>query len=146
MKKILYTILLLLIIIMPIKTNAALKTNVSCDAKRMDETLKHQIKTCYIDITVSEDTAFYSVSGKFTMINTSLKGNIETVDKRIKVTNSNFENLTFVSETPIKNETVRIAKFTIYLSENGEKCTVTWEPKTYGLNYSCTIENGYYYD
>ncbi len=146
MKKLFYSILLLTTIILPIRVNAGLKTNVLCDEKKMDETLTHQIKTCYIDVTVTDDTSFYSVAGKFTMINTSLKGNIESGDKRIKITNTNLDNLTFVSETPIKNETIRIAKFTIFLAENGKECKVTWQPITYGINYSCKMENGYYYD
>lgn len=146
MKKIFYFILLSLLIILPNKVNAGLKTDMTCDDPRMDETLQHQIKTCYIDITVNGDDAIYSVNGTFTLINTRLKGNIEAVDKRIKITNSNLNNLTFVSETPIKNETIRIAKYTVYLAENGEECRVLWEPKNYGRNYSCTIENGYYYD
>lgn len=146
MKKIFYIILLALLIILPNKVNAGLKTDMPCDEPRMDETLQHQIKTCYIDITVNGDDAIYSVNGTFTLINTKLKGNIEAVDKRIKITNSNLNNLTFVSETPIKNETIRIAKYTVYLAENGEECRVLWSPKNYGRNYSCTIENGYYYD
>ena len=146
MKKAFYIILLALLILLPNKVNAGIKTTMSCDEKRMDETLQHQIKTCYIDITITDEDALYSVNGTFTLINTSLKGNIEAVDKRIKITNNNLSNLTFVSETPIKNETIRIAKYTVYLAENGKECRVLWDPKNYGRNYSCTIENGYYYD
>lgn len=146
MKKIFYGIFLALFIVLPHNVNAKLKTTMPCDEKRMDETLQHQIKTCYIDIEVSGDDALYSVNGEFTMKNTSLKGNIEAVDKRIKITNSDLKNLTFVSETPIKNEKIRIAKFTIYLAENGQECEVIWNPNKYGTNYSCSIENGYYYD
>ena len=144
MKKLIYIFTIALFIILPCNVNAALEVNPHCDDIKTDG--KNQFKTCYIDIKVTEDTTLYSTSGKFTMINTSLKGNIEAGDKRIKITNSNLDNLTFVSETPIKNETVRIAKFIIYLATNGEKCIVQWEPKTYGTNYSCTFENGYYYD
>lgn len=146
MKKIIYSLILIMIIILPIKVNAGIKTDMTCDDKRMDETLKHQIKTCYIVVTASGDTSFYSTSGKFTMINTSLKGNIEAADKRIKITNTNLDNLTFASETPIKNETIKVAKFTIYLAENGKECRVLWDPNEYGVNYSCQIQNGYYYD
>ena len=144
MKKIIYILSIALFIILPSTVNAGIKTTTPCDERKSDG--KNQIKTCYIDITVTDDTALYSVSGEFTMINTSLKGEIEAVDKRIKITNKHLTNLTFVSETAIKNETIRIAKFTIYLASNGQECKVQWKPEEYGRNYSCSIENGYFYD
>ena len=146
MKKIMFIITALVLAIVPLKAEAKIENLVSCDEVKSDWSENRQIKTCYIDIQVSGSDRFYSVSGAFKMVNTSLKGEITSVDKRIKITNSNLDNLTFTSETPIQNEKIRIAKFTLYLATNGHDCSVTWEPKVYGRNYTCQIENGYYYD
>lgn len=145
MKKLLFTILIGLSILIPRNVFASMKTTTPCDEVKRDEQMK-QIKTCYIDIEISGDTTFYGVNGELKFYNTSMKGNIEAVDQRIKITDDNLANLIFTTNTKITNETIRIAKFTVYLAPDGTECKVSWMPKEYEINYSCIIKNNYFYD
>ena len=62
------------------------------------------------------------------------------------MTNNNSDNLVFVSKEAIEKEKVRLAKVVIYIGLDGTECNTKWQPTKYGINYSCDIINGEYYD
>lgn len=143
MKKFVYSIILGLILLTPTIASASIKTITPCDNPIVDESGR-KVKTCYLDIEISNNSSFQSVSGVLTLTNTSYKSEPETVDSRIKMV-KNGNNIIFTATTPIKNETVRLAKFTLYFATNGKECKATWNPNEYS-NYYCENKNGFYYD
>jgi len=144
MKKRLIFIAIFLGLIIPLTVNAGIKNTTSCDKATVDSEGKN-ISVCYIDVTVTDSTRLYKIDGKLNFNNSSFKS-IEATDSRISIVNKDPNNLVFVANEAIKNEKIRLAKITIYISSTGENCNVTWQPTEYGINYSCDIIGDKYYD
>lgn len=144
MKRIMMFIILLVTLILPIKVNAGIKNTTSCDKQRVDENNK-LVRDCYIDITLTDTTKLYKIEGKLEFNNSSLKS-IEALDSRLIMVNDKPDNIVFKSTTAIKNEKIRLAKVTIYIALEGAECNTKWQPTQYGINYSCDIIDGNYYD
>jgi len=144
MKKFMIVAALLLALITPINVNAGIKNTTSCEKETVDENGKH-IRVCYVDVDVTNTTRLYKIKGKLTFNNSSLKS-IEALDSRLKMTSNDTDNLVFVSKTAIEKEKIRLAKVTIYIGLDGTECNTKWQPTEYGINYSCDIVDGEYYD
>ena len=144
MKKLFYLVITALLFVPFIVSNAAIKTITTCENPTYDENSR-QIKVCYLDIEVSGSSKFQTLKGKFTLTNTSFKVAPQAGDSRIKMTDNGNNNYTFSASKPISNQTVRLAKFTIYLAENGKECKIVWTPIQY-VNYYCEFKDGNYYD
>ena len=68
-------------------------------------------------------------------------------DSRIIVTDNGNYNYTFSAKTPISNQTIKVAKFTMYKSENGQNCSIVFSPDENGfVNSYCEVKDGNYYD
>ena len=143
MKKFMFTIIIAIILFVPTITNASIKTLTPCDEPIIDESGR-KVKTCYLDLEISGNSSFQTVSGTLTLTNTTFKSEPETIDSRIK-TAKNGDNYTFTTTSIIKNETIRLAKFTLYFATNGKECSAIWNPNEYNTYY-CENKNGYYYD
>lgn len=143
MKKIIFIIFLALFIVSPTIANASLKTLTPCDEPIVDESGR-KIKTCYLDLQITGNTEFQTVSGTITLTNTTYKSEPETVDSRVKMSKSG-NSYVFTTTNSIKNETIRLAKFTIYFATNGKECNAEWSPNEYNVYY-CENKNGYFYD
>ena len=144
MKKIIFILVLLLITLIPLQANAGIKNTTSCENPTVDSDGK-QIRTCYIDVTLTEDTRLYKIEGKLNFTNSSLKS-IEALDSRLPLKSNDPNNLVFETTKPTKNEKIRIAKVVIYIALSGEECNTKWQPTAYGINYSCDIIDNNYYD
>ena len=144
MKKLFYVIITVLFFIPFIVTNAAIKTVTTCDNPTRDEN-NRQVKVCYLDIDVSGSSKFQTVKGKFTLTNTTFKVAPTAGDSRVKMTDNGNNTYTFSVTKPLSNQKVRLAKFTMYLSENGRECKIVWSPIEY-VNSYCEYKDGNYYD
>ncbi len=144
MKRIIVFIILLIALIVPLNVNAGIKNITNCEDATVDSEGK-QVRVCYVDVEVTDTTKLYKIEGKLTFNNSSLKS-IEALDSRLVMTSNNPDNIVFESKTAIKNEKVRLAKITIYIALSGKECNAKWQPTEYGINYSCDIINGNYYD
>ena len=144
MKKLLYVIVAALMFVPLIVSNATIKTITTCENPTRDEN-NRQVKVCYLDIQVSGNSKFQALKGKFTLTNTTFKVAPVAGDSRIKMTDNGNYNYTFTASTPIANQTVRLAKFTMYLSENGREGKIVWNPIEY-INSYCEYKDGNYYD
>ena len=144
MKKLFYVIITVLFFIPFIVTNAAIKTVTTCDNPTHDEN-NRQVKVCYLDIDVTGNSKFQTVKGKFTLTNTTFKVAPTAGDSRVKMTENGNNTYTFSVTKPLSNQKVRLAKFTMYLSENGRECKIVWSPIEY-VNSYCEYKDGNYYD
>lgn len=144
MKKIIIIAAVLLTLITPISVNAGIKNTTSCEDSTVDSNGK-LIRVCYIDIDITNTTRLYKITGKLTFNNSSLKS-IEALDSRLQMANNDSQNLVFESKTAIEKEKIRLAKVTIYIGLDGTECNTKWQPTEYGINYSCDIVDGEYYD
>ena len=144
MKKLFYVIITVLAFIPLIVSNAAIKTITTCDNPVRDES-NRQVKVCYLDIQVSGNSKFQTLKGKFTLTNTSFKVAPQAGDSRVKMTDNGNNNYTFSASSPIANQTVRLAKFTLYLAQNGKECKIVWTPIQY-INSYCEVKDGNFYD
>ena len=144
MKKLFYVIFTMLMFVPFIVSNAAMSTVTTCDNPTTDEN-NRRVKVCYLDIKVTGNSKLQAVKGKFVLTNTTFKVAPVAGDSRITATDNGNYNYTFAASSPISNQTVRIAKFTMYLSENGKECSIMWNPTEY-VNYYCAYEGGNYYD
>ena len=144
MKKLFYIVITAFLFIPLIVSNAAIKTVTTCDNPTRDEN-NRQIKVCYLDIDVTGNSKFQTVKGKFTLTNTTFKVTPVAGDSRVTMTDNGNNNYTFSVTKPISNQKVRLAKFTMYLSENGKECKIVWSPTQY-INSYCEVKDGNYYD
>ena len=143
MKKVFYLIITTLLFI-PVIANAKISTITTCDNPVYDENHR-QVKTCYLDLEVSGNHKFQTVKGTFTLTNTAFKNTPVATDARITVTDNGNNNYSFSAKSPIANQTVRLAKFTIYLATNGQYCSIVWKPGEFTNSY-CEFKDGNYYD
>ncbi|MBQ9833847.1 MAG: hypothetical protein IJO33_01495 [Bacilli bacterium] len=143
MKKFIYTIIIATILFVPIITMATPRTLTPCDAPIIDESGR-KVKTCYLDLEISGTDTFQTVTGSLKLTNTSFKSEPEVTDSRIKMIR-NGDSYVFTTTTPIKNETIRLTKFTLYFATNGKECRADWIPNDYNVYY-CENKNGYFYD
>ena len=144
MKKLFYIVITAFLFIPFIVTNAAIKTITTCDNPTRDEN-NRQVKVCYLDLEVSGNSKFQTVKGKFTLTNTTFKVAPTVGDSRVKMTENGNNNYTFSVTKPVSNQKIRLAKFTMYLSENGRECKIVWSPLEY-VNSYCEFKDGNYYD
>lgn len=143
MKKIVLLFVALFVFSIPSIVNAGIKNTVTCENSTVDLEGK-PIKICYIDIDITNTTKLYKIEGKLNFVNSSLK-TITLLDSRFTM-NQNDNNLSFTTKDAIEEEKVRIAKVVIYIATSGEECNFTWQPTGYGVNYSCEVIDGEYYD
>lgn len=144
MKKVFYLIITALLFVPLMVSNAAIKTVTTCDNPTYDEN-NRQVKKCYLDIEVGGNSKFQTLKGKFTLTNTSFKVAPVSGDSRVTMIDNGNYNYTFSAKSPISNQTVRLAVFTVYLSANGKECKVVWSPIEY-INSYCEHKNGNFYD
>ena len=144
MKKFIYTIIIVIALFIPVIANASIKTLTPCDEPFIDESGR-KVKTCYLDLEISGSSSFQTTSGTLTLTNTTFKSEPETIDSRVKVIRDG-DNYTFTTTSIIKNETIRLAKFTLYFATNGKECKAEWNPSREFPIYYCENKNGYYYD
>lgn len=144
MKKFLMISAIMFVMLVPFRVNAGIKNVTSCENSTIDADNK-PIRVCYVDVTVTDSTRLYTINGKLNFNNSSLKS-IEALDSRLKMTSNDANNLIFTSTEAIQNEKVRLAKVTIYIGLDGTECNTKWQPTRYGINYSCDIIDGNYYD
>lgn len=144
MKKYLFYIILLVTIIFPLNVNAGIKNSTYCEDSVVDENDK-LVRSCYINVDITDTTRLYEIKGKLVFNNSSLKS-VETLDSRITMISDDPNNLVFKSKTAIQNEKIKLAKVTIYIGLDGKECNTKWQPTEYGINYSCDIIGNDYYD
>lgn len=143
MKKLFYLIITTLLFI-PVVANAKISTITTCDNPVYDENHR-QVKTCYLDLEITGNNKFQAVKGTFTLTNTAFKSTPVATDARITVTDNGNNNYTFSAKSPIANQKVRLAKFTIYIATNGQYCSIVWSPSSFTNSY-CEYKDGNYYD
>lgn len=146
MKKLFYIIIALLAFTPLIVSYADFYTETPCDTKTTDENGR-DIKVCYLDLVITGNSKFQTLKGQFTLTNTTFKVTPQAGDSRIKATDNGNYHYTFSATTPISNQKVRLAKFTMYLSQNGQNCSIVWNPdeKPFSNAY-CEYKDGNYYD
>lgn len=144
MKKVFYLIITALLFVPLMVSNAAIKTVTTCENPTYDEN-NRQIKKCYLDIDVQGNSKFQTLKGKFTLTNTSFKVTPVSGDSRVKMIDNGNYTYTFTANSPISNQKVRLAVFTVYLSANGKECKVVWSPIEY-INSYCEHKDGNFYD
>ncbi len=144
MKKVFYLIITALMFLPIMVSNAAIKTVTTCENPTYDEN-NRQIKVCYLEIDVAGNSKFQTLKGKFTLTNTTFKVAPVSGDSRVTMVDNGNYNYTFKANSPISNQKVRLAVFTVYLSANGKECKVVWSPIEY-INSYCEYKDGNYYD
>lgn len=155
MKRVIGLIVLAMMVVLPMKVNAALDfSGFTCDDKvtAADGTVT---KTCYIIGKATNGSSISKFSGTLTLQNMSIK-EIKASDPWTNY--SSGTSLSFTSSTNVSSESFTIATIVFTVDNTAEKCAVQLIPcytedGTYGCgntvevteNYTCKVVDGKYY-
>ncbi len=152
MKKILGTIALAMMVLLPITVNAAIGGNITCDDLDQDT----KTKTCYITGSATNGDSLTEYTGTLKLVNAAI---VSITPASGWTDASSGTNLKFTSSTEVSGSSFKVATIVFsYTGTAGEKCTITFTPcytsdgeYTCGTptsveeSYTCKVVNGTYY-